>query len=333
MKILVTGAGGFIGSHVLKRLMTLRVDSVGVDNFSNYYSSKYKHIRLKEIGIQKDIQVLNCNLAVFDEIDNLVSKYKPNYIIHLAAQAGVRLSLSQTNLYIDTNVCGFQNLIRSAIENHVDGIIYASYSSVYGDSSSIPYKEDMQILRPKSIYGVTKLSNELFAEIQSKDSKLRFRGLRFFTVYGPWGRPDMAYFKLAAAALGQGRFNLFGDGSIKRDFTYIDDVVESTISLCTDLASRKEGFSDLVNIGGGRPLEMNYLIELISDRGDFEIDILKSPESPLDSRITVADNSYLQSIIGAKSFTNLEEGVARLMDWAKREEIKSSLLSWISSVG
>jgi UDP-glucuronate 4-epimerase len=143
----------------------------------------------------------------------------------------------------------------------------------------------------------------------------------------------MAYFKLAAAALGQGRFNLFGDGSIKRDFTYIDDVVESTISLCTDLASRKEGFSDLVNIGGGRPLEMNYLIELISDRGDFEIDILKSPESPLDSRITVADNSYLQSIIGAKSFTNLEEGVARLMDWAKREEIKSSLLSWISSVG
>jgi UDP-glucuronate 4-epimerase len=187
MKILVTGAGGFIGSHVLKRLMTLRVDSVGVDNFSNYYSSKYKHIRLKEIGIQKDIQVLNCNLAVFDEIDNLVSKYKPNYIIHLAAQAGVRLSLSQTNLYIDTNVCGFQNLIRSAIENHVDGIIYASSSSVYGDSSSIPYKEDMQILRPKSIYGVTKLSNELFAEIQSKDSKLRFRGLRFFTVYGPWG--------------------------------------------------------------------------------------------------------------------------------------------------
>jgi UDP-glucuronate 4-epimerase len=261
----------------------------------------------------------------------MISGIRPDYIIHLAAQAGVRLSLKDSDSYISANVAGFQNITRSSIENEVKGIVYASSSSVYGDSSPTPYKEASISLRPKSLYGVTKLSNELFAEIQSKSSNLSFRGLRYFTVYGPWGRPDMAYFRIAAAALGQGKFTLFGDGTIKRDFTYIDDVVENTIALFRDLTRQDEKFNDIVNIGGSRPLEMNYLIDLISKRGSDQIDLAKVEESKLDSRITEADNSYLKSILGELKFTSLEEGIENLMKWASQENIKQSLTNWIQS--
>jgi UDP-glucuronate 4-epimerase len=155
--------------------------------------------------------------------------------------------------------------------------------------------------------------------------------MRFFTVYGPWGRPDMAYFRIAAAALGQGEFTLFGDGSIKRDFTYVTDVVESSIALLKDLSLRNESFSDIVNVGGSRPLEMSYLIDLISKRGDSPLGINKIEESSLDSRITMADNSYLESILGELNFTDLEKGVENLMNWAKEENIKPNLLNWIRS--
>ena len=241
------------------------------------------------------------------------------------------MSLEDSNSYISANVAGFENITRSSIENEVKGIVYASSSSVYGDSTPTPYKEASISLRPKSLYGVTKLSNELFAEIQSKSSNLRFRGLRYFTVYGPWGRPDMAYFRIASAALGQGKFTLFGDGTIKRDFTYIDDVVENTIALFRDLTRQDEKFNDIVNIGGSRPLEMNYLIDLISKRGSHQIDLARGEESKLDSRITMADNSYLKSILGELKFTDLEEGIENLMKWASQENIKPSLTNWIQS--
>jgi UDP-glucuronate 4-epimerase len=243
----------------------------------------------------------------------------------------VRLSLKDSSSYISANVVGFQNVIRSSVENGVKGILYASSSSVYGDSASTPYRETTISIRPKSLYGVTKLSNELFAEIQSKSSNLRLRGLRYFTVYGPWGRPDMAYFRIAAAALGKGKFTLFGDGTIKRDFTYIDDVVENTIALFRDLTRQDEKFNDIVNIGGSRPLEMNYLLDLISKRGGHQIDLVRGEESKLDSRITMADNSYLKSILGELKFTDLEEGIENLMKWASQENIKKNLTNWIQS--
>jgi UDP-glucuronate 4-epimerase len=275
--------------------------------------------------------VLKCDISDYGKLDQLISSIRPEYIIHLAAQAGVRLSLKDSTSYVSANVAGFQNIVRSSVENGVKGIVYASSSSVYGDSTPTPYKEASISLRPKSLYGVTKLSNELFAEIQSKSSNLRFRGLRYFTVYGPWGRPDMAYFRIAAAALGQGKFTLFGDGTIKRDFTYIDDVVENTIALFRDLTRRDEKFNDIVNIGGSRPLEMNYLIDLISKRGSHQIDLARGEESKLDSRITAADNSYLKSILGELNFTDLEEGIENLMKWASQENIKPSLTNWIQS--
>jgi UDP-glucuronate 4-epimerase len=331
VKILITGAAGFVGSHLLKKLRDLGSDVYGADNFSTYYSVEYKFLRLKSLGISPDLDVIKCDISDYGKLDQLISSIRPEYIIHLAAQAGVRLSLTNSSSYISANVAGFQNVIRSSVENGVKGIVYASSSSVYGDSTPTPYKETSISLRPKSLYGVTKLSNELFAEIQSKSSNLRFRGLRYFTVYGPWGRPDMAYFRIASAALGQGKFTLFGDGTIKRDFTYIDDVVENTIALFRDLTRQDEKFNDIVNIGGSRPLEMNYLIELISKRGSHQIDLARGAESKMDSRITMADNSYLKSILGELKFTDLEEGIGNFMDWVSQEDIKLSLTNWIQS--
>ncbi len=331
MKILVTGAAGFVGSHVLKRLKELELDVDGIDNFSSYYSVDYKNLRLEYLGLTRGSDVITCDISDYEQVSELISRIKPDYIIHLAAQAGVRLSLKDSSSYISANVAGFQNITRLSIENRVKGIVYASSSSVYGDSTPTPYKEVSISLRPKSLYGVTKLSNELFAEIQSKSNNLRFRGLRYFTVYGPWGRPDMAYFRIAAAALGQGKFTLFGDGTIQRDFTYIDDVVENTIALFRDLTRREEKFNDIVNIGGSRPLEMKYLIGLISKRGSHPMDLSRGEESKLDSRITMADNSYLKSILGELKFTGLEEGVENLMDWVRQENIKPSLTNWIQS--
>lgn len=329
MRVLVTGAAGFVGSHICKRLVELDIQFWGVDNFADYYSVDYKRVRLDSFNLERSVSI--CDISNFGQINEVISSFRPHYVINLAAQAGVRLGLAASDSYIETNVRGFQNIIRSCIENNVEGILYASSSSVYGDSTPTPYKESSMILKPKSIYGTTKLSNELFAEIQAKSSSLRFRGLRFFTVYGPWGRPDMAYFRIAAAALGQGEFNLFGNGTIKRDFTYVDDVVNFTLSLLKDLSLRKESFNDIVNIGGSRPLEMNYLIDLISRRGDSQLEIHKLGENQADSRVTMADNSYLKTILGDLKFTNLEEGVEELMKWARGDSIKPNLLKWILS--
>ena len=331
MKILVTGAAGFVGSHLFRKLKEKGLDVHGIDNFSSYYSVEYKTLRLRDLEIDKGAEVEQCDISDFKQIGKTISMLKPTYIINLAAQAGVRLGLSDSDSYISTNINGFQNIIRSAIENDVRGILYASSSSVYGESTPTPFVENAVSLRPKSIYGVSKLSNELLAEIQAKSGKLRFRGLRYFTVYGPWGRPDMAYFRIVAAALGEGKFTLFGDGSIKRDFTFIDDVVDNTIALFDDLTRREEGFNDIVNIGGSRPFEISHLIDLIADQSNHKLEIMKATESKLDSRITMADNSYLKSIVGELKFTDLEKGVEHLIDWAKRDNIKPNLLNWIQS--
>ena len=329
LKILVTGAAGFIGSHVCNKLAELNLPFHGIDSFSNYYSVEYKLARLSALQLENKIEI--CDISKYEQVNKIISRVKPNYVFNLAAQAGVRLKLAHSDEYIEANVKGFHNIIRSCIENNVDGVLYASSSSVYGDATATPYRETSASLRPKSIYGTTKLANELVAEIQAKSSKLRFRGLRYFTVYGPWGRPDMAYFRIAAAALGQGTFNLFGDGTIKRDFTYIKDVVTSSLALLNDLSLRDEGFNDIVNIGGSRPLEMNYLIDLISKKSNGIIDVSKVEENKLDSRITMADNSYLKSIIGEIAFTELESGIEQLMDWARHEKVKPNLSNWIQS--
>ena len=331
MKILLTGASGFVGSHLLKKLLDFGFNVHGIDNFSSYYSVEYKKERLKNLRLELHKNVSMCDISNYDELKEVIADFKPNYVIHLAAQAGVRISPVNSDSYISANLVGFNNVVRVALESSVKGILYASSSSVYGDSTAFPYSESELDLKPKSIYAVTKVCNEMLAEVYSNSSALSFRGLRFFTVYGPWGRPDMAYFRLAASALGQGKFTLYGDGSIKRDFTYIDDVVNSTMELFQDLTRREDGFNDIVNIGGSRPLDINYLISLISRSQGIVLNFSKTIENQLDSIITMADNSYLMSIIGDIKFTDLEEGVENLMKWARSDSIKPFLLNWIQS--
>lgn len=328
MKILLTGAAGFIGSHMRKALESQGHTVLGIDNFSSYYSVDYKKTRTSKICEGLDpIRIVD--ISDLDQLTRVFSDFKPNYVVHLAAQAGVRLNFEESEIYIRSNILGFHNLIRCAENFQTEGIIYASSSSVYGDSSPTPYKENSLTLRPKSLYGVSKLSNEMFAEIQARKSNLKFRGLRFFTVYGPWGRPDMAYFRIVAAALGKSRFSLFGDGRVRRDFTFIDDVVDVSVKLLDDLIGRDPGFADIVNIGGSRPLDMNYLIELITSVTGTRLDIQHQPANSLDSVITMADNTYLTSIIGPQNFTELEAGVKRLVDWANQDEIRNSIGLWI----
>ena len=332
MKILVTGAAGFVGSHVLKRLKDLEPDVFGIDKFSSYYSVEYKDLRLEYLGLTKGSDVISCDISDFKQVSEMISGIRPDYIIHLAAQAGVRLSLKDSDSYISANVAGFQNITRSSIENKVKGIVYASSSSVYGDSTPTPYKEASISLRPKSLYGVTKLSNELFAEIRARSSNLRFRGLRYFTVYGPWGRPDMAYFRMIANVISGAEFNFFGDGSVERDFTFINDAVNSVMALSTELQKRKSGYSDVVNLGGGRPLSMNYLLQTVSSISKNEVKFNRLNSNTNDAKKTMSDSKYIESLIRSKPSTKLEDGIAKTIEWAKREDISSNLNNWVKSV-
>lgn len=330
MKILITGAAGFIGSHMVKALVDRGNSVFPLDNFADYYSVDYKRLRVAELHQDPDkLQIID--ISDRKALEQAFSSFKPDFVIHLAAQAGVRLSLNQSEIYISSNIEGFYNVLCCAEEFGVKGILYASSSSVYGDLTPTPYTESSLTLRPKSFYGVSKLANEMFAEIQSRKSKIRFRGLRFFTVYGPWGRPDMAYFRIVSAGLGESNFSLFGDGKVKRDFTFINDVIDTSIRLLDDLATRDEGFSDIVNIGGSRPLDMNYLIELVQKQTQSIIAINNTEANSLDSEITMADQSYLTSILGKQSFTPLEDGIERLVSWANRKEIKPHLRAWIEN--
>jgi len=331
MRILVTGAAGFIGSYMVKALVNRGNSVAPLDNFADYYSVSYKRLRVATL-YQDPNQLQVIDISDKKAIRKAFSSFRPEYVIHLAAQAGVRLSPDQSDVYISSNIGGFYNVLCCAEDFGVEGFLYASSSSVYGDSTPTPYSESSLTLRPKSIYGVSKLTNEMFAEIQARKSNMRFRGLRFFTVYGPWGRPDMAYFRIVSAGLGQSSFSLFGDGKIKRDFTFIDDVVETSIRLLDDLTTRDKKFSDIVNIGGSRPLEMNYLIELVQRQTQSIITVNKESPNPLDSAITMADQSYLISILGKQQFTPLEDGVEKLITWAESKEIKQNLKGWIENI-
>jgi UDP-glucuronate 4-epimerase len=209
--------------------------------------------------------------------------------------------------------------------------LYASSSSVYGNKAAIPYIESEQKLHPTSFYGATKLANELLTPTLVQNSATVARGLRFFTVYGPWGRPDMAYFRMIANIVSGSEFNFFGDGSIERDFTYIDDVVHSVISLIHELQTRKPGFSDVVNLGGGKPLSINYLLKTIENLGGKEI-LFKRKESNLnDATKTMSDSTYILSLIGSKPSTEIEVGINKTIQWARREDIASNLNKWINN--
>jgi UDP-glucuronate 4-epimerase len=331
VKYLVTGAAGFIGSNLSARLANSGHEVVGLDNFSPYYSPKFKELRVANILKPHGIAVERIDLSDISSVVKIVREFKPNMIIHLAAQPGVRTPLGKSYEYIQNNLVAFANVLQTAVEESVSDFLYASSSSVYGNSTEPVYKEDNLSIRPISIYGATKLANEILAPAFITGSNTRARGMRFFTVYGPWGRPDMAYFRIIDSILNGSKFNKFGGGEVKRDFTYVDDITETIQSLSNELLTRPVGFSDVVNIGGGRPHSLNDLIDEISKQLGSTPSILETLSNPNDVSYTCADVSKLNDLTKAIPLIDLETGVRNTINWARKDEIKELLNEWITS--
>jgi UDP-glucuronate 4-epimerase len=331
LKYLVTGAAGFIGSNLSARLAKSGNEVLGVDNFSPYYSPKFKELRVGEFLTPNGIEVKRIDLSDITDVEKIVRGFKPDVIIHLAAQPGVRTPLGKSYQYIQNNLVAFANVLQTAIEESIPEILYASSSSVYGNSTETTYKEDDLSIRPISIYGATKLANEILTPVVITGSRTRARGMRFFTVYGPWGRPDMAYFRIIDSILNGSEFKKFGGGEVKRDFTYVDDITETIESLSNELATRPAGFSDVVNIGGGSPHSLNDLINVISKQLGSAPIILESASNPNDVSFTCADVSRLNELIKGVPHINLESGVKETIAWAQRDGIKGHLGEWIDS--
>jgi len=332
MKYLVTGAAGFIGSHLCHKLTTEGNEVIVIDNFSDYYDVNLKKLRVEKLLTPLQLKVLSVDISDKNAIDELITSSKPEVVINLAAQAGVRLPTDQIHKYVNSNLVGFSNVLQSTVSNRIPYFLYASSSSVYGDQAAIPYTESEQKLHPNSFYGATKLANELLTPTLIKNSATIARGLRFFTVYGPWGRPDMAYFRMIANVVSGSEFNFFGDGSIERDFTYIDDAVNSVIELSKELKKRKPGYYDVVNLGGGRPLSMNYLLESIKKISKTEVKFNRQSSNFNDAKKTMSDSSYIQSLIGSKPETKLEDGIDKTYQWALQSDISTQLNNWVKSV-
>jgi UDP-glucuronate 4-epimerase len=332
MKYLVTGAAGFIGSHLCQRLATEGNEIVAIDNFSDYYDVSLKKLRVEKLLTPLQLKVLSVDISDKNAIDELIVSSKPEVVINLAAQAGVRLPTDQIHKYVNSNLVGFSNVLQSTVSNKIPYFLYASSSSVYGDQAAIPYTESEQNLHPNSFYGATKLANELLTPTLIKNSATIARGLRFFTVYGSWGRPDMAYFRMIANVVSGSEFNFFGDGSVERDFTYIDDAVNSVIELSKELDKRKPGYSDVVNLGGGRPLSMNYLLENINKISKAEVKFNRQSSNSNDAKKTMSDSKYIQSLIGSKPETKLEDGIDKTYQWALQSDVSAQLNNWVKSV-
>jgi UDP-glucuronate 4-epimerase len=331
MKYLVTGAAGFIGSHLCHKLTTEGNEVIAIDNFSDYYDINLKKLRVEKLLTPLQVKVLSVDISDKDAIDRLIASSKPEVVINLAAQAGVRLPTDQIHKYVNSNLVGFSNVLQSTVSNKIPYFLYASSSSVYGDQAAIPYTESEQNLHPNSFYGATKLANELLTPTLVKNSATIARGLRFFTVYGPWGRPDMAYFRMIANVVSGSEFNFFGDGSVERDFTYIEDAVNSVIELTKELGKRKPGYSDVVNLGGGRPLSMNYLLENINKISKAEVKFNRQDSQSNDAKKTMSDSKYIQSLIGSKPETKLEDGINKTYQWIIQTDIADQLNNWVRS--
>jgi len=331
MRILVTGAAGFIGSAICKKLKLLGHNIIAIDNFSNYYDVALKHLRVKELLSPLNIEVLDLDICDRLAIEKLVKSNKPDLVIHLAAQAGVRLKINESHKYVESNLVGFSNILVSTIDNQVPQFLFASSSSVYGDRASIPYRESEINLHPNSFYGSTKLTNEILTSTLISNSETVARGLRFFTVYGPWGRPDMAYFRMLANSLVNSKLRIYGDGSIERDFTFIDDATNAIALLMDELSTHPKGYMDVVNIGGGNPVSINKLIEVIEMASNKKLSFEKSDRNLTDVSKTMADSSELLRLTGYIPKTEIDSGILETFRWASQKSILVQLEKWIES--
>ena len=329
MKILVTGVAGFIGSSLAERLLGEGHEVVGVDNLNDYYSPDLKQLRLLALLEMNRFSFQNIDISDQQRVNEFIKVSRPTYIYHLAAQAGVRLPIQSYGRYVDSNLTGFANVAIAAAEHKVPNFLYASSSSVYGNSKELPYSEGELGLSQVSFYGATKNANEILAKSLSGSSETKFRGMRFFTVYGPMGRPDMAYFRLIHAALNKKAFHLFGDGTIRRDFTYVADVVTSISLLGEELNTRAATFSDVVNVGGGKPHSMTELIECINMVTGLEISLVQEKSVESDVKETVADHKLQAELTGFIPHISLREGIENVYQWASHPDVRGKLEKWI----
>ena len=328
MKIIITGAAGFVGAHLSAELIRNGHTVIGIDNFNNYYSKDLKRERIKALLGDCAGLVEECNIQDYSSMETIFQKFKPEVVINLAAQAGVRLPETQFEKYYESNIDGFivvANLVRKF---NVPTFLYASSSSVYGNSKNLPFNESDFSIRPISVYGNTKLFNELHSNVFFNDNSTKAIGMRFFTVYGPWGRPDMAYFRILESLVNESSFTKFGDGQLKRDFTYISDTVESIVRLITRSQSDLSRSNEIFNIGGGNPVSLNELIAGLEKVTSLKIKLIQGNASKADVDITFADYGKLERYIEFKPKIDVIEGSKNLFDWVKNLE-KTKLSNWV----
>ena len=317
MKVLVTGVAGFIGMHCAARLLARGDEVIGVDNLSPYYSVKLKKDRLEQLAGSRGFRFTRLDLSNGEKIESFFSKTRPGVVLHLAAQPGVRYSLKNPASYIQSNLVGFANLLECCRRHPPRHLVFASSSSVYGGSARLPWSESGDTDHPLSLYGATKKSNELMAHAYCSLYALPATGLRYFTVYGPWGRPDMSPV-LFARAIVQGKpIQVFNRGEMQRDFTYIDDVVEGTLRVL-DRPPAGDPPLRIYNIGNHQPVSLlDYIAALERALGRKAIREMK-PLQPGDALATYADTRALAEAVGFAPSTPLDEGLRRFAEWFKR---------------
>ena len=326
--VLITGCAGFIGAALSKRFLAANYKVIGIDNLNNYYDIKLKYDRLKVIEkFVKDRNYLweffKVSIENIGEIKDIFTKNKPDIVINLAAQAGVRFSINNPSSYVKSNLNGFFNILENCKDNNVEHLVYASSSSVYGGNDDFPFTENQEINRPLSFYAATKISNEMMAYSYSNIYNIPITGLRFFTVYGPWGRPDMAPMIFSKKIFLKEPISIFNYGQMSRDFTFIEDVVEGTY-LCAlkvpnnnneIITSKNNVPNKIFNIGFGKPIMLNYFIELLEDNLSIKAIKKFEPIQPGDVKKTFSDTHLLEEWIGYKPKISVEEGVRRFASW------------------
>ncbi len=315
--VLVTGAAGFVGSFVAARLAALGHKVVGCDNFNDYYSPQLKHDRVRALLTPAGVACRTVELADPDQVAALFAEVKPGLVVHLAAQAGVRYSLENPAAYIQSNLVGFGNMLEACRRHQVAHLLYASSSSVYGANAKVPFAESDQTDEPVSLYAATKKSNELMAYSYSHLFKLPATGLRFFTVYGPWGRPDMAYFSFTEKMLKGQAIPVFAEGKLTRDFTYIDDIVEGVVRLLfkPTPATATRAAHAVFNIGNDHPCTVLDFIQTLEQVCGVKADMNFLPMQPGDVPATHADTRRLAEWVGFEPRTRLATGLAEFAQW------------------
>ena len=333
--VLVTGAAGFIGSNLVKRLFKdiKNIKVIGIDSITDYYDVNIKYERLKEIeALNRDWEFVHASISDKVAVEKIFTDNKIAVVVNLAAQAGVRYSITNPDAYIESNLIGFYNLLEACRHHEVEHLVYASSSSVYGSNKKVPYSTDDKVDNPVSLYAATKKSNELMAHAYSKLYNIPSTGLRFFTVYGPAGRPDMAYFGFTNKLVKGETIKIFNYGNCKRDFTYVDDIVEGVVRVMKKAPDKKNGEDGLpippyavYNIGNQNPENLLDFVQILSEElvrakvlpGDYDFEAHKElvPMQPGDVPVTYADTSALERDFGYKPSTSLRTGLRKFAEW------------------